>query len=185
MNMPKQIGTICILVLSFILTSYASAATTLYGGSRGGNFYSVDVVTGEQTQIGNPLANWGVEALAFSPDGKTLYGGSGGGNFYSVDVVTGEQTQIGNPLANWGVEALAFSPDGKTLYGGSRGGNFYSVDVVTGEQTQIGNPLANWGVEALAFSPPLAPIPEPETYAMLLAGLGLLGLTARRRKLKS
>jgi hypothetical protein len=30
--------------------------------------------------------------------------------------------------------------------------------------------------------PPIAPIPEPETYAMLLAGLGLLGLTARRRR---
>ncbi len=29
-----------------------------------------------------------------------------------------------------------------------------------------------------------APIPEPETYAMLLAGLGLLGVAARRRKLK-
>jgi hypothetical protein len=29
-----------------------------------------------------------------------------------------------------------------------------------------------------------APIPEPETYAMLLAGLGLLGWYARRRKLK-
>jgi len=27
-------------------------------------------------------------------------------------------------------------------------------------------------------------IPEPETYAMLLAGLGLLGFAARRRKLK-
>lgn len=27
-----------------------------------------------------------------------------------------------------------------------------------------------------------APIPEPETYAMLLAGLGLLGVVARRRK---
>lgn len=27
-----------------------------------------------------------------------------------------------------------------------------------------------------------APIPEPETYAMLLAGLGLLGFVARRRK---
>ncbi len=29
-----------------------------------------------------------------------------------------------------------------------------------------------------------SPIPEPETYAMLLAGLGLLGFHARRRKLK-
>ena len=27
-----------------------------------------------------------------------------------------------------------------------------------------------------------APIPEPETYAMMLAGLGLLGLSARRRR---
>ena len=29
-----------------------------------------------------------------------------------------------------------------------------------------------------------APVPEPETYAMLLAGLGLLGFMARRRKQK-
>jgi hypothetical protein len=26
------------------------------------------------------------------------------------------------------------------------------------------------------------PVPEPETYAMLLAGLGLMGFVARRRK---
>jgi len=31
---------------------------------------------------------------------------------------------------------------------------------------------------------PVGTIPEPETYAMLLAGLGLLGFAARRRKLK-
>lgn len=32
--------------------------------------------------------------------------------------------------------------------------------------------------------PPVNAIPEPESYAMLLAGLGVLGLAARRRKLK-
>ena len=28
----------------------------------------------------------------------------------------------------------------------------------------------------------LAPVPEPETYAMLLAGLGLIGFVAKRRR---
>jgi len=32
------------------------------------------------------------------------------------------------------------------------------------------------------FTPPPPPIPEPMTYAMLLAGLGLLGFAVRRRK---
>ena len=31
-------------------------------------------------------------------------------------------------------------------------------------------------------NPVMAPVPEPETYAMMLAGLGLLGVMARRRK---
>ncbi len=37
---------------------------------------------------------------------------------------------------------------------------------------------------AVNFSPAAAPIPEPETYAMMLAGLGLMGFVARRRKQK-
>jgi hypothetical protein len=31
----------------------------------------------------------------------------------------------------------------------------------------------------------VAAVPEPETYAMMLAGLGLMGWTARRRKLSA
>lgn len=38
--------------------------------------------------------------------------------------------------------------------------------------------------EIAAIANPTSPIPEPETYAMMLAGLGLLGFMARRRKLK-
>ncbi|TXT27241.1 MAG: PEP motif anchor domain-containing protein [Gallionellaceae bacterium] len=32
------------------------------------------------------------------------------------------------------------------------------------------------------MSPPVSAVPEPETYAMLLVGLGLMGFAARRRK---
>ena len=35
------------------------------------------------------------------------------------------------------------------------------------------------------MTPVTEAIPEPETYAMMLAGLGLLGLAARRRKQKA
>ena len=37
---------------------------------------------------------------------------------------------------------------------------------------------------AIASPPPVSPVPEPETYAMLLAGLGLMGVIARRRHAK-
>ncbi|MDR1462552.1 MAG: PEPxxWA-CTERM sorting domain-containing protein, partial [Azoarcus sp.] len=33
------------------------------------------------------------------------------------------------------------------------------------------------------LSPPLPSVPEPETYAMLLAGLGIIGAVARRRRM--
>jgi len=48
------------------------------------------------------------------------------------------------------------------------GGNDFAVDdIFFGTQSTVN---------------PLNPVPEPETYAMLLAGLGLLGFAARRRK---
>lgn len=45
------------------------------------------------------------------------------------------------------------------------------------------NALASGLTRSLPFS--AAPIPEAETYAMMLAGLGLLGLMARRRQQKA
>jgi hypothetical protein len=38
--------------------------------------------------------------------------------------------------------------------------------------------------EAASYTVTLAPVPEPETYALLLAGLGLMGAVARRRQSK-
>ena len=38
------------------------------------------------------------------------------------------------------------------------------------------------GVDSAAYATPTSAVPEPETYAMLLIGLGLMGLTSRRVK---
>jgi hypothetical protein len=40
--------------------------------------------------------------------------------------------------------------------------------------------LDGYAGNATSFSPAL-PVPEPESFAMLLAGLGLMGTIARRR----
>jgi len=37
------------------------------------------------------------------------------------------------------------------------------------------------GLRNVSFMPP-TPVPEPETYAMMLVGLGLIGAVARRRR---
>jgi hypothetical protein len=54
---------------------------------------------------------------------------------------------------------------------GNTGYKYHVPDVSVGERTVA----THWT---------LSPVPEPETYAMLLAGLGVMGAVARRRKAK-
>jgi hypothetical protein len=49
---------------------------------------------------------------------------------------------------------------------------------------QIGAANAKFTSAVLTYAAAVTPVPEPETYAMLLAGLGLMGAIARRRKNK-
>jgi hypothetical protein len=51
------------------------------------------------------------------------------------------------------------------------GGYYFSADVI-GPSGGTGNIASNV----------ISPVPEPQTYAMLLVGLGLIGLSARHRK---
>ena len=48
----------------------------------------------------------------------------------------------------------------------------------------LGGSGQHWALDNLTIDQSAAPVPEPETYAMMLAGLGLLGAAARRRKQK-
>jgi len=44
------------------------------------------------------------------------------------------------------------------------------------------NSKAQLQIDSISYSVNVTPVPEPETYSMLLAGIGLVGAAARRRK---
>jgi hypothetical protein len=51
--------------------------------------------------------------------------------------------------------------------------------------TSGGELIMNDGVSDATFQATIAAVPEPETYAMFLAGIGFLGFIARRRRQRS
>ncbi len=97
---------------------------------------------------------------------------------------------IQNADSYWSATELAQQPD------------FYAVMFSFQNGTQVGNGKRDreyvWAVRdgdvafvpppvidpppIVVIDPPIAPIPEPETYAMMLAGLGLLSIARRRRQ---
>jgi len=63
--------------------------------------------------------------------------------------------------------------------------NTISQNGITSLNFKLANPSACCSIGMNAFEvAKVSPVPEPETYAMLLAGLGLMGGVARRRKQK-
>ena len=103
---------------------------------------------------GNP-ANQGVDAVAFSPDGKLLATGNGDGYVRLWNPAT--EQAIGAPLPadpQDGVGAVAFSPDGKLL--ATAGGDGYVRLWNPATRQAAGAPLladSQDGVSAVAFSP--------------------------------
>lgn len=79
-------------------------------------------------------------------------------------------------LLSAGTQASTGFVDAWTInYANLAAGSYYlrvSGNIVGNSSTDFAGNLA------------LAPVPEPETYAMMLGGLGLLAFTARRRKQK-
>ena len=126
------------------------------------------------------LASWDMEKLvtAITPDG-----GGGNSQFHVVGLNDGlvvADITLPGSTAGSTVDFIA-------LHAG-----FGNVDLIEyffnpvgrGEDPQTGVGLLNLEaiIDNVIFGDPIPAVPEPETYAMLLAGLGLVGFAANRRR---
>ena len=126
----------------------------VFGGSGGGSF------------IYDPSAN-GTSSL-FGAVGSTVFGFDFTG-FDPLDVF--QFSWDPDVASNGGYGAVVAELAGTVITASVR---FDGGDVLTYSGTM--------GIVGHDVAANLVPVPEPETYAMLLAGLGLLGFVGSRRK---
>lgn len=80
-----------------------------------------------------------------------------------------------------GIGGLVVSAGGDISLGSGVGGAGYTIPLIGGN-VQVQSHVTPLISGLVTDSVMVTAVPEPESYAMLLAGLGLVGFAARRRK---
>jgi len=157
----------------------------LNGSGGGSSLYTVNPATGAVTLMGSN--NIFGDGLAIASSGNAYsIDGVFSDSLYSINLATGAANLIGNlGLGDISVQfGLTFGDDG-ALYGLDSGGHLYTFNTGTGAASLIanttcgGNACSGW--EGLASQQQLSTVPEPGSLALALLGLGLAGVSFRRR----
>lgn len=150
--------------------------TNLYAQSTNQSVYTLNTTTGAATAIGNNSVYPG--GYDFNTANNTLVSiEAGGGGIYSIDRTNGSATFLGgNGSVN--DSDIAYDDDRKAYWVIDWSGNLFKYDSTTFVRT---TELSS-GLGVSSSIEYVGAVPEPETYAMLLAGLGILGAFHRRRK---
>lgn len=185
------------------LTGVMYAAGT--NGFQSSGLFTVDKSTGAATLVGQAggqccTAPFGfnMNGLGFASNG-TLYANgfslSGGdSSLYTLDLASGAATLVGlhgvNVGRNLQYSGLAFAADGRLLSLGSydaASGALFTLDPLTGAATSLTPPgpyasgPVHFGVDGGLVFAPAAPVPEPASIGLMLAGLALLAASRQWR----
>ncbi len=154
--------------LGLVAGAANAGALTFNGWSSSGGGYATSFFN----VVGTTFTDW----LDF-----TLPAGSSGNGASNVISLTTTGAVTFSKFELWDTANSSLISSGST--GGSTSYLSFSGGAVPGAyELRVDGSSSSSGPNAYAGSVVISPVPEPETYAMLLAGLGLIGFTARRRK---
>ncbi|KAB8042190.1 choice-of-anchor A family protein [Janthinobacterium aquaticum] len=167
-----------------ILNPYAPQQVTLSSGAGGAKSVEVFNMTASQfasiNNLQSTLDSSITKSLIFNVSGNASWGNMGMGVLGGYNVLF-NFTDATSVNFN-GIQVLGSVLAPNALISGGNGG--ITGTVVAGDWNSTLT-LGNKAFVASDVAGFVSAVPEPETYAMLLAGLGLVGFAARRRKNKA
>ncbi len=178
-----------------------NGAASLRFVSQAGNNYAINASTGAVGNLSGVIQS-GITAVAYSnSDASKPTMAPASTTLYYINTATDSLlfapsafnaptlTQVGSlglgadviGANGFEIDAMGRGWAALTLDNGDSG--LYMINLATGAATLSGALNAN--LRGLTSAPFTAPVPEPESYALMLAGLGLIGTAARRRMTRS
>lgn len=180
-------------VVGATFTGFAAGVPATVGGfqfSSSGPAYFLGAAYSAACCSGDfgPLAYNGTDYLIGVPDISVSMVGGGAFSLKGFDLAEWDNTFTASiSLTTAGTSGPTTEVLPLSIFGNSyiTAGNDFVHFSLTGYDNVVSFTLTGsvpWAFIALDNLEVASPIPEPGTYAMLLAGLGLLGFAARRRK---
>ena len=199
MNPPQKQISLSIILLAGLFAALAAPRSSAretytyagnhftsfqYGDPPAGSYTTAMSVSGsfEVASAFTPFVGYNFTPLAYEfTDGRNLFSSASPAGSAYFEIVTNASGEIDwwniqlrdEPTPGNIRQIMTGSPG--ALLGQDSGVIQVSIEgAVSGDDGWINSQPGSWSVTA---------VPEPETYALMLAGLALLGCTARRRKL--
>ena len=169
----KSLIAAAVLGAATISSAYAASYTNNLTNTTG------DLWTGGFNATPSPLGDF-IDTFTFTPD--ATFGSTAQAFLANLSVTGSDASSINFSGADLnGIDLTGFG--GPTVFGYAQGEVLAPTNLLfNGPMVLTVMGSSNGGSYGGTFNLNLAPVPEPETYGMMLAGLGVLGFLARRRK---